>query len=649
MNTRSAYISEHKIEEVRSANDIVDVVSDYVQLKKSGSNLFGLCPFHSEKTPSFSVNPSMGIFKCFGCGVGGDVFQFVIGVEHVTFPEAVRLLADRAGIELPEEGAATEGSSETERIHHALRHAARFFYRTLTDTDAGQPALEYILNRGITPASIKHFGLGYAPDGWEALLQDAERNHIDAATLDRAGLVVPRKSGEGHYDRFRDRIMFPIFSQVGKVVGFGGRLLNENSEQPKYINTPETPVYHKSQVLYGLYQARRAVRESKEIYVVEGYTDVVALHQHGFENAVAACGTSLTPDHLRLIGRYADAVIILNDGDTAGDASNLRSLDLALKQKLTPYVIELPENEDPASLAESRSRDELERYLNNPKYRWTFVQYLLIRAQSEGMLEQVENERTAFEGVLERIAAIDSRFDQETYLHQMAEALGKPIIHLHEELGRIRARVKRSAGRERREHPPAAEQPPMHGAPAVQARSEKRGQNEDRPSPQVLPEERILIRLMLEGGAPMVEFVLGNMAMDEFSDGLVRSIVVRIIEQYEQEAIDSRPFVEGAFGADVQALVAGLLVDRHVPSANWELRKNISVPKMNEEPLEAAASAMTLLKLDRVQESMMRTKHRHDHRVERGEDVRSELEELIGLRKLLGQIERREFLDWNEA
>lgn len=642
----SMHIPEHKIEEVRAASDIVDVVSDYVQLKKSGSNLFGLCPFHNEKTPSFSVNPGMGIFKCFGCGVGGDVFQFVMGVERVTFPEAVRFLAEQAGVEIPEEGNPDDASSDAERIQHALRHAARFFYRTLTESEEGRPALDYVLGRGITAASIKRFGIGYAPDRWDALLKDAARHHVDADTLEQAGLAIPRKSGDGHYDRFRGRVMFPIFSQVGKVVGFGGRILTSDSDQPKYINTPETAVYHKSEVLYGLYQARRAVREKKEVYIVEGYTDVVALHQHGIENAVAACGTSLTPDHLRLIGRYADAVIFLNDSDTAGDASNLRSVDLALKQRLTPYVVELPEGEDPASFVEKHSVDELVQYLHHPEYKWTFVQYLLIRARSEGMLDSVESERQAFEGVLERIAGVDSRFAQETYLHQMAEALGKPVIHLHEEFRRIERRVRNRRGADR--PPPEADLRRPSVAEEAHVVSNTPPQP-PRESSEVLPEERVLIRLMLERGASLVEFVLGNMALDEFSDGLVRRIVEQLIDQYETGVVQAQPFVDGTFGSDVQDLVTGLMVDRHEPSTNWQRMKNITVPRMNEDPFESAASAMTLLKLDRVDESIGRTKRRHDERLAHGHDVRAELEELMALRRLRRQIERREFLDWNEV
>lgn len=639
------YIPDDKIEEIRAASDIVDVVSSYVQLKKSGSNFFGLCPFHQEKTPSFSVNPGMGIFKCFGCGVGGDAFQFVMRVEHVPFPDAVRLLAEQAGIDLPQEGQAPEEGSETESILHALRFAGRYFYDQLTSTDGGRHALEYLIDRGISKASIKKFGLGYAPDEWDALLTEAESHHVSAEVLAKAGLAIPRKSGDGHYDRFRGRVLFPIFSHVGKVVGFGGRILSSESDQPKYINSPETPVYHKSEVLYGLYHARRAVREQKEVYVVEGYTDVVALQQGGIENVVAACGTSLTPEHVRLLKRYCDAIIFLNDSDSAGDASNLRSVDLALKQSLTPYVVELPDGEDPASFVERHGVDELKKYLANPKYRWTFVQFHLIRARSLGMLDSVEGERHAFEDVLERIALIESRFAQETYLHQMAEALGKPAIHLHEEFARIEKRVRRS-NRARQSVRDAPSPPP---APPVVPEDEAASRPVNEQEARVLPEERMLIRLMLECGRSIVEFVLGNMSLDEFSEGLVREVVSRLIEQYNEGAVDIRPFVNGSYGPAVQDLVTEALMDRHEPSANWQRLRNIEVPRMNQDPAEAAASAMTLLKLDRVDESIRRTKRRHDERQASGKEVRRELEDLMALRTLRKQIERREYLHWHNA
>lgn len=637
------HIPDDKIQEVRDATDILDIVSDHVRVKKSGSNFFGLCPFHAEKSPSFSVNPAMGIFKCFGCGAGGDAFQFVMRVEHVTFPEAVRLLADRAGITLPDEGRPDENATETDAILHAIRVAARYFYDLLTQHEAGADARAYIADRDISEASVRKFGIGLSPDAWDGLLRAAEKQGVKADILVKAGLVIERQSGEGHYDRFRGRLMFPIFSGTGRVVGFGGRILVPDDRQPKYINSPETTVYHKSQVLYGLYQARRAIRASREVYVVEGYTDVIALHQNGIENVVAACGTSLTPDHIRILKRYADAVIFLNDSDQAGDASNHRSIDLALDQNLTPYVVELPESDDPASFIETHGAEALRTYLSNPRFKWSFVQYHLIRARQDGSLESVEGERKAFEATLERIARLDSRFEQDAYLDQMAKALDKPVIHLQEEFGRLRKR-----GQKRR--------PAMDTPPPPQEPFERVGYHDPRedtrsvPVPVVvLPEEEILLRLMLERGASMVEFVLSNMSVDEFSEGAVRDAVGHIVDAYQTGIVSAEPFLVGEHGESLRDLVARIMMDRHEPSENWLRKQNIKVPKMNEAPYEAAASAMTLLKLDRIDASLRKVSARQRAMEEAGEDVRKVMEEAIALKRLRRQVERREYLDWNEA
>jgi DNA primase len=634
------HIPDDKIQEVRDATDILDVVSEYVRLKKGGSNFFGLCPFHSEKTPSFSVNPGMGIFKCFGCGAGGDAFQFVMRVEHVTFPEAVRHLAEKAGIELPAEGTdSASPSTESDEVLHAIRFAARFFYEHLTTTDEGLRATEYLHNRGIPDASIRRFGLGLSPDAWDGLLKAGTAAGLTPQVLEKAGLIIPRSSGDGHYDRFRGRLMFPIFSATGKVVGFGGRILVPDERQPKYINTPETLVYHKSQVLYGLYQARRAIRAVKEVYVVEGYTDVIALQQHGIQNVVAACGTSLTPDHVAVLKRYADSVVFLNDSDLAGDASNQRSIDLALNQQLTPYVVELPDSEDPASFVEKHGGDALREYLENPRYKWSFVQYLLIRARQDGSLETVEGERDSFLAVLERIARLESRFEHDGYLHQMAQALDKPVIHLQEEF----ARVQKRTGRRRSPGQPTEPPRPRDAAlPPEQVQS-------PREPLVVLPEEEILLRLMLDGGASMVEFVLSNMGLDEFSAGAVRDAIGHIIEAYEHGVVSAEPFISGQHGDVLRDLVVRIMMDRYEPSENWLRLKNIKVPRLNEEPYEAAASAMTLLKLDRIDNSVREALHRQREVERAGGDVREIIAEVMDLKRLRRQIAGREYLDWNEA
>ncbi len=306
-------IPDEKIEEVRTAVDLVEVAEDYVQLKQSGSRYMGLCPFHNEDTPSFSVDPDQNLYYCFGCQNGGDAFKFVQEIEGVGFLESVRMLADRYGVPLPEEETDPDAANEREAILHALRFAARFFYRQLTQSDRGRPALDYLRRRGFTPQTIKQFGLGYAPDEWDALLTVAEEEQIDRETLEKAGLIIERNDGSGYYDRYRGRIIFPIFSHIGKVLAFAGRILDPDDErdQPKYINSPETEVYHKKEVLYGLHQAKQAIRKTDEVLLVEGYTDVISLSQAGVGNVVhetiaRICGpSSLCQPHLVPVCRPA--------------------------------------------------------------------------------------------------------------------------------------------------------------------------------------------------------------------------------------------------------------------------------------------------------------------------------------------------------
>ena len=632
------YIPDEKVEEVRAASDIVDVVSDYVRLKKRGSKFVGLCPFHNEKTPSFNVDPKENLFYCFGCQKGGDTFSFVRDVEHVGFPEAVRMLAERVGVALPEEQEQSEAASEAEQAYYALRFAARFFFRQLTQAEEGKKGLDYLRARGFTPKTIKHFGLGYAPDRWDALLQAADEQQLAPEALARAGLVIERKGGKGYYDRYRGRVIFPIFSHVGKVLGFGGRILDKNSEQPKYINSPETDVYHKSRVLYGLYQGKTAVRRREEVILVEGYTDVVSLHQAGVENAVAASGTSFTKEQVKLISRYAKQIIFLNDSDTAGDNSTVRSIEIVLKEGiLTPYVIELPGEEDPDSFVRQHGLEAFEKYLRT--YRWSFVQFMLIRARQDGRLSDPQSETKALHEVLRLIALIEDPIAQDAYVYEMSQLLGQPDIMLRSELNRMLSRQSQKAksasfDTDRQ----TLHVPDLHEESEV-GENNRAGKNEE----PARPEERVLVRLMLEHETPMVEFILGSMALEEFTEGAVRQAVNVLLAQYQQGAVRAAALLSGEAGEAVQRFAASTRINQHEPSQNWK-KKNIPVPLQDGEPYEAAASAMTLLKLDRVDEAIDALKQKL-FAASTDEETREIQEQNIQLQNLKKQVERRAFLD----
>lgn len=347
--------SETTVEDVRARNDIVEVISEFVRLKKSGRNFKGLCPFHKEKTPSFIVSPERQMYHCFGCGSGGDVFSFIMAYEKLEFPEALRYLAERAGVPLPRQRSSGR-SSESDLVYRANQFALKFYHEQLGSA-AGRPALGYLEGRGLNAETIGFFVIGWAPAGRAELLQAAARE-FRPEELSRAGLVARSERGTW-YDRFRSRIVFPINEVGGRVVGFGGRLLGDG--EPKYLNSPETPVFQKGTHLYGLNWSRREISREDRALLVEGYLDFVALRQFGIENAVASMGTALSREAARRLARYARRITIVNDGDVAGRKAAVRSADVLLTEGFRVQVALLPAGSDPDSFVRSKGAEAFRR------------------------------------------------------------------------------------------------------------------------------------------------------------------------------------------------------------------------------------------------------------------------------------------------
>ncbi len=355
------------LREIRARTDIASLIGQYVALHKRGNDLVGLCPFHAEKTPSLHVHPDRGFFKCFGCGAGGDAITFVQRIENSPFGDVVRSLAAKAGIELePETPYAARARSERETIYEANRIAAAYFARMLA-TESGAAARAYCEGRGLLPATIERFGLGYAPDTWGSLVNELSRNGVDLALASRAGLV---KSGQrGYYDFYRNRLMVPTYSTTGEVIAFGGRAIGDG--EPKYLNTTTTPVYTKGHHLYALNLARRAAQNDRTIIVVEGYLDCIALHQAGFENAVASLGTSFTEEQATELRKYAEYVFLCFDGDAAGSAAATKAVDVASKviehAGSSVRIVLLPPGEDPDSYVRTRGAEAFRSLLESAK------------------------------------------------------------------------------------------------------------------------------------------------------------------------------------------------------------------------------------------------------------------------------------------
>ena len=344
----AGYFSPELLDQIRDANDIVDLISEYIPLKKRGKNYVGLCPFHSEKDPSFTVTPEKQIFYCFGCGEGGNVISFLMKHEKLSFPETIKLLAKRANIPLPKEGFDEKREKLLDKLYYANQVANEYFLKNLYRGVPGRKARQYLKKREFNSETQKLFSLGYAPLEWEGLIRYAQAKGIEAEVLNQAGLAVPRTESSGFYDRFRNRITFPIFNLSGKIVGFGGRVLDDKDE-PKYLNSPETPIYQKGKILYGLNFSKDEIRQRGSAILVEGYVDLISLYQAGIKNVVASSGTAFTQNQAKLLCRYAEKVFLFFDADSAGQSATFRSVDLLFSEGIDVFVVSLKEGEDPDS------------------------------------------------------------------------------------------------------------------------------------------------------------------------------------------------------------------------------------------------------------------------------------------------------------
>lgn len=412
------YLPEDFIEEVRVANEITDVLSEYLTLKPKGKNYFGLCPFHNEKTPSFSVDPEKQLYHCFGCGAGGNVFTFIMDQERLDFIDSVKFLAQRKGIPLPgsiESPQDEETRKHKEQLYRLNREAALYYHENLL-SHHGRHALEYLKSRGIDQRIIKTFGIGYAPRSWDSTKNYLLSKGFDKQLLTETGLILEKNQRE--YDRFRDRIMFPIIDHRDRVVGFGGRVLDDSA--PKYLNSPESPIFNKGSVLFGLNLARKR-RPIESFIIVEGYLDVITLHRFGIYNGVASLGTALTPDQARLMRRYAQNIYTAYDGDTAGQKATLRGLDILKSVGCNVRVIVFPKGMDPDDILVNHGIEYFNKLMNNAM---TITDFKLDRLQAQYDLDNQE-EKVEFTTKAVRILTdVDNLLERDIYIQRLNNLTG---------------------------------------------------------------------------------------------------------------------------------------------------------------------------------------------------------------------------------
>lgn len=611
-------VPEWLLEQIRQRIDLVELVSEVVSLKRVGKNYAGLCPFHTEDTPSFFVHPERGIFKCFGCGKGGNAITFVMEYYRMGFPEAVRFLAERAGISLPAEGESFRQESRQELLVRALQAAARFYSQMLTSAD-GATALSYARKRGLQVGTLQRFGVGYAPDRWDALREHLCSQGFHETVLEEAGLVVRSESGR-LYDRFRHRLMFPVYDPIGRVVGFGARRLREEEATPKYVNSPATPVYDKSRLLYGLYQARDALRVHGYAVLVEGYLDVLTLHQAGITPVVATSGTALTVEHLRLLRRYCQQLFVVYDADRAGQQATLRALELALSEGFEVNIVLLPEGEDPDSFVRAQGAEAFHLRL---RHAVPFLDFVLLQYQRQGMLGTPQGQAQAVRHSVRLIASIPDRLLHDFLIRRVATRFGIAESVLYEELAQ-QCRAMRSEQR-----PPRVTSPPQDRASAS-----------GRVRLDLLPEERQLLQIVLLH--PAVWSELTQAGRPEFISEKGRQLwgfLCSLRERHPDPLAALVADVELQQGEEGQQLMEIAIVTES-PSPRWGELVQSEPPDEH----RLLRESLLRLRLRQVEEQLhhLRQLHAQQSSWEEQRQLLQQLQELIVQRQRLMQYLREE-------
>jgi DNA primase len=411
----ASFIPPEKISEIQSSLNIVDIVSDYITLKQTGKNFLGLCPFHHEKTPSFTVNEQKQIYKCFGCGEGGTVFNFLMKQDALTFPEAVNLLAEKANIKIDTFGQ-KENQQGVSNLYKVNEKATGFFADMLLKTQYGKKSRDYVSGRSINDESIKRFRLGYAPNSWNSIVNKSKEWDTDTRMLEQAGLVLRKQ--EKCYDRFRNRLMFPIFDFQNRAVGFGARALDNSL--PKYLNSPETPIFSKSKTLYGINLARESMIKNRKVLLMEGYTDVIIAHQNGIDWSIAVLGTALTREHIRLLKRYCDKAILVFDSDTAGQKSSERNLDIFIEEDFDVEIVLLPKGYDPYDFIIKKGK---QRFLEQVDKAYDFFGFKIKLSEAKWDMSSVSGRSSAIDDILSTTMKIPDFIKRDLTIKRVAEEM----------------------------------------------------------------------------------------------------------------------------------------------------------------------------------------------------------------------------------
>jgi len=593
-------ILKSTVDRIMEATDIVEVIGEFVALKKRGANYVGLSPFVNERTPSFTVSPVKGIFKDFSSGKGGSAVTFLMELEKFTYPEALKWLAKKYSIEVEETKEAPEdreADNRRESLMIVSGYAAKFFHESLLHTDEGQSiGLSYFKERGFSTETINKFELGYSPDQWEAFTGQAIKEGYQAEFLIESGLSVKRDNGN-LYDRYRGRVMFPIHSFTGRVIAFGGRTLKTDKNVPKYVNSPESEIYHKSNVLYGLYFAKQAIRAEDNCYLVEGYADVISVHQAGIENVVASSGTSLTVEQIRLISRLTKNITILYDGDAAGIKASLRGLDMILEEGLNVKVVLFPDGHDPDSYVRLVGTAAFKQHIEvNKKDFILYKTNLLLKEAGNDPIKKSE----VIRDIVESIAKIPDSIKASVFIKECSHILQIDERALLSELNKMRQAKAKKDGQQQQGYREATPPEDLWAEPVVEEKREDEA-----------TQEKEIIRLLLLYGNKVIDwdgiantyigpFMIAELNDVEFEQPACKNFVEIYGKEVENGVLPDEQFFIHYADKDIVDLTVTLIATKYTLSDNWYEMHKILVPDEQANMKATILGAIFHLKMHKV-------------------------------------------------
>ncbi|GIK22716.1 MAG: DNA primase [Ignavibacteriaceae bacterium] len=550
-------ISESKIEEIRNSISIVDVISEYVQLRKRGKNFVGLCPFHNEKTPSFTVTEEKQIFHCFGCHTGGNVFKFLMEYKKISFIEAVQEIAEQQGIEISyDDEGYSEKQSEQEILYDINTEAARYFLNNLLNDQEGEAAREYFKNRNLKIQTIRAFGLGYTINGYENLVNFLKEKSIDLERALQLGLIGQFKDGR-IYDKLPGRIIFPIFSPNGRVVAFAGRKLREEDTGGKYINSPESLIYVKGRILYGLSHAKDDIRKLDKAIIVEGYMDLISLYQAGIKNVVAVSGTALTDDQAQLLSRYTKNVVLLFDADAAGIKASMRSIEILLKRNFDVKISTLPKDEDPDSYVNKFGREAFEEIIKRAE---NFLEYQTSYYESQEMFDDPTKMAEAIRELVKPIALVDDELKRSLLIRNISRKFNLREKLLESELSKA-LEFQKKQNRIQSQRIFKNEEIPKEGL-IVNERVKI--------PPHLYNTERELIRLLFENDEMIIALVIDNILAEDILVDIHKIIFEKVYFEYENQGSLNSADLMNLFDDETQIYLRELTIEKYSLSENWE-------------------------------------------------------------------------------